>query len=102
MILPVLAIPAQARAATGPVVAQAQKVAKAVPMLPATSGLASLQDDNYLLGPGDGLELKLFDAPELSGNLDILNDGTVSLPLIGSVRLTGLSLSQANLWLTSL
>ncbi len=71
-------------------------------MLPATSGLASLQDDNYLLGPGDGLELKLFDAPELSGNLDILNDGTVSLPLIGSVRLTGLSLSQANLWLTSL
>ena len=63
---------------------------------------AALSDDSYLLGPGDLLDLKLFDAPELSGNLDVLNDGTVSLPLIGSVRLTGLSLSQASLWLTSL
>ena len=63
---------------------------------------ASLQDDTYLLGPGDQLELKLFDAPELSGNLDLLNDGTVSLPLIGSVRLTGLSLSQASQWVNSL
>ena len=62
----------------------------------------TLQDDSYLLGPGDLLELKLIDAPELSGNLDVLNDGTVSLPLIGSVRLTGLSLSQASQWLTSL
>ena len=63
---------------------------------------ATLQDDSYLLGPGDQLELKLFDAPELSGTLDVLNDGTASLPLIGSVRLTGLSLSQASQWLTSL
>ncbi|MEB3353863.1 MAG: polysaccharide biosynthesis/export family protein [Cyanobacteriota bacterium] len=65
-------------------------------------GTRSLQDDTYLLGPGDRLELKLFDAPELSGSLDVLNDGTVSLPLIGSVRLTGLSISQASAWLTSL
>ena len=63
---------------------------------------ASLQDDTYLLGPGDQLELKIFDAPELTGNLDLLNDGTVSLPLIGSVRLSGLSLSQATQWVTSL
>ena len=58
--------------------------------------------DSYLLGPGDVLELKLFDAPELSGNLEILNDGTVSLPLLGSVKLTNLSLSQAMPWLTIL
>ena len=62
----------------------------------------TLQEDSYLLGPGDLLELKLFDAPELSGNLDVLNDGTASLPLIGSVRLTGLSLFQASQWFTSL
>ncbi|MEB3276223.1 MAG: polysaccharide biosynthesis/export family protein, partial [Cyanobacteriota bacterium] len=37
------------------------------------------QEDAYLLGPGDVLELKLFDAPELSGNVEILNDGTASL-----------------------
>ncbi len=62
----------------------------------------SFKDDAYLLGAGDLLELKLFDAPELSGNLDILNDGTVSLPLIGSVRVNGLTLSQAQMWFTSL
>ena len=100
---PVLAtIPVQARAASGPVVAQFQMVAQAVPAAPTPAGLATLQDDSYLLGPGDGLDLKLFDAPEFSGALEVLNDGTVSLPLIGSVRLTGLSLSQVNLWLTSL
>jgi polysaccharide export outer membrane protein len=100
---PVLAtVPLQARAASGPVVAQFQMVAQAVPVGPTPAGLATLQDDSYLLGPGDGLDLKLFDAPEFSGALEVLNDGTVSLPLIGSVRLTGLSLSQVNLWLTSL
>lgn len=86
-----LVLPLRAGGADGQVVGQA---------MPAQ--LATLQDDSYLLGPGDGLDLKLFDAPELSGSLEILNDGTASLPLIGSVRLTGLSLSQANLWLTSL
>ena len=60
------------------------------------------QEDAYLLGPGDGLLLTIFDAPELSGPLDILNDGTVALPLIGNVRLTGLSTSQASAWLTAL
>lgn len=64
--------------------------------------LAVSQDDTYLLGPGDQLELKLFDAPELSGSVEILNDGTASLPLLGNVRLTGLSLSQSSFWLTSL
>jgi len=73
---------------------------------PATSRLtgtaASLQDDSYLLGPGDQLELRLYDAPELSGQLTLLNDGSAMLPLLGSVRLTGLSLGQASQWLTLL
>ena len=60
------------------------------------------QDDAYILGAGDSLDLKLFDAPELSGGLDVLNDGTVSLPLIGSVRVQGLTLSQAQQWFTTL
>jgi polysaccharide export outer membrane protein len=74
------------------------------PQVPArtASTAVSLHDDAYLLGPGDQLDLKLFDAPELSGTVDVLNDGTASLPLVGSVRLTGLSLNQATLWITSL
>jgi polysaccharide biosynthesis/export protein len=60
------------------------------------------QDDAYILGAGDGLDLRLYDAPELSGPVEVLSDGTASLPLIGSVRLTGLTLSQASFWLTTL
>ena len=57
---------------------------------------AALQGDVYLLGPGDVLELKLFDAPELSGSLEVLNDGSVALPLVGSVGVSGLTLQQAS------
>lgn len=60
------------------------------------------QEDAYILGAGDGLFLVLYDAPELSGPIDVLSDGTASLPLIGSARLTGLTLSQANAWLTTI
>ena len=57
-----------------------------------------VQNDIYIIGPGDILELKLFDAPELSGPLEVLNDGSVSLPLVGPVRLSGLTIQQASVW----
>ena len=55
-----------------------------------------LQGDVYIIGPGDVLELNLLDAPELSGALDVLSDGSVSLPLVGSVVLSGMTLEQAS------
>lgn len=61
-----------------------------------------LDADAYIIGPGDVLELKLFDAPDLSGQLEVLNDGSVPLPLIGSVRVTGLTLQQATFWVQQL
>lgn len=60
------------------------------------------QDDPYILGPGDGLSLRFLAATELSSTFDLLNDGTASLPLLGNVRLTGLTLSQASQWLSKL
>jgi polysaccharide export outer membrane protein len=68
----------------------------------APSSTAVPQDDLYTLGPGDGLELRFYGATELSGPLEVLSDGTASLPLIGPVRLQGLTLPQANLWLQGL
>ena len=49
---------------------------------------------------GDVLDLKLFDAEELSGLVP--NDGSVPLPLLGSVRLVALTLQQATLWVKQL
>ena len=63
---------------------------------------AAVQEDAYIIGPGDVLELKLFDAEELSGSLEVLNDGTVPLPLVGSVRVVGLTLQQATFWFRTL
>ena len=61
-----------------------------------------LQSDVYVIGPGDVLGLELFDASDLSGPLDVLSDGSVSLPLVGSVVLSGLTLQQASTWLREL
>ncbi len=54
------------------------------------------QKNFYLIGPGDILELTLLDAPEFSGEYKVLNDGTIPLPLIGSINLRNLSISQAS------
>ena len=45
--------------------------------------------DAYIIGPADVLDLKLFDAEELSGALEVLNDGSVPLPLVGSGQYLG-------------
>ena len=65
-------------------------------------GQANDQEDAYILGPGDGLSLRFLAANELSGPFNLLSDGTASLPLLGNVRLNGLTLSQASLWLETL
>ena len=70
---------------------------------PSSTGFeTTLQDDAYILGSGDGLSLRFLAVEDLSGPLEILNDGTASLPLLGSVMLSGLTLSQASLWLETL
>ena len=60
------------------------------------------QEDAYILGPGDELSLRFLAANELSGPFNLLSDGTASLPLLGNVRLNGLTLSQASQWLETL
>jgi polysaccharide export outer membrane protein len=63
-----------------------------------------INQDAYILGPGDQVQLTVLDpgAKELSGTFDILNDGSASFALLGSVVLAGLTLNQAQLWLQSL
>lgn len=56
----------------------------------------NLNKNFYLLGPGDILNLKLFGAPEFSGEYKILNDGTVTFPLIGNIKINNLSINNAS------
>jgi polysaccharide export outer membrane protein len=70
---------------------------------PGANPYPALDTDLYILGPGDQLALRFLDpsAGDIGGNFEVLNDGTATLALIGSVQLTGLTLGQANRWLTS-
>jgi polysaccharide biosynthesis/export protein len=69
-----------------------------------TPNASALGLDAYILGPGDKLQLTLLDpgVSNLSGTLEILNDGSASLALLGSVVLQGLTVNQASNWLRTL
>lgn len=56
-----------------------------------------LQSDTYRIGIGDVLRLDLDAHPELGReSVPVLPDGTVALPLIGAVRVEGLTAAQAS------
>jgi polysaccharide export outer membrane protein len=48
-----------------------------------------------VIGPGDDLEITVYGAPDLSGHARVSGDGNISMPLIGYVRIAGLSSSEA-------
>jgi len=65
---------------------------------PATTDKASRTETNssaLVLGPGDELDVTVYGAPDLSGHTRVSSDGNISIPLIGYVRVGGLSSSEA-------
>lgn len=51
----------------------------------------------YTLGPGDAIQVDIFNVPEYSGSngqYEVLVDGTINMALIGVVRVEGLTISQ--------
>jgi len=48
-----------------------------------------------LLGPGDEVDITVYGAPDLSGHTRVSGDGNISMPLIGYIRVAGLSSSEA-------
>lgn len=55
-----------------------------------------VNEDVYILGPGDLLKIVFFGDDALSGQYKILNNGVLTLPLIGAVNVSNLSLEQAS------
>jgi polysaccharide export outer membrane protein len=50
---------------------------------------------NYRLSPGDLIYVKIFQEDDISSSLRIGEDGTIAFPLIGSVKVGGLTVAQA-------
>jgi polysaccharide export outer membrane protein len=64
--------------------------------LRATTSTDLLADEglDYLIGKQDLLEIRVFDLEELSQTVRVSGDGFISLPLLGRVRVAGLTKTQ--------
>jgi polysaccharide export outer membrane protein len=54
--------------------------------------------EEYILGPGDRIQIDIFNVPEYSGDNgkhQVQLDGTLNLPLIAHVKVQGLTLAEA-------
>ena len=57
------------------------------------SETAVFEDNSvFTLGPGDGIRIRVYDHPDLSGSFNIDDTGRISLPLILGMNTQGLTL----------
>jgi len=57
--------------------------------------VASADEPNYLLGPGDMLKITVYNNPDLTLETRLTETGTISFPLLGEVELGGMTASAA-------
>ncbi len=79
---------------TVPSSAPARNLPPAIPAERAPSEASA--ESNYTLGGGDQIRLDIFQVDEYSGDYPVLVDGTISLPLVGNVKVSGLTLKEAS------
>jgi protein involved in polysaccharide export with SLBB domain len=64
------------------------------PSVPTPGNLVN-NNESYILGPGDIIQTNFFNVPEYNGTVQVMPDGTVNLPVVGSVTVSGMTLKQA-------
>lgn len=61
---------------------------------PGAAGQAPVATADYRLGPRDGVEIEVFEVPELNAELRVADDGSITLPVVGSVPAAGLTAGE--------
>jgi len=61
-----------------------------------------LAGNNYIVGPGDVLNISVYDNDEMTTTVQIAPDGTIVMPLLGRVTVKNLTVSQVGENLTGL
>lgn len=79
---------------------KAQQPAKAATPAPASAAPTTLQQNlatssDYQIREGDMVQVSVFNEPELAAGGRVRNDGTIQCPLIGGMRIVGLTQSGA-------
>jgi len=73
---------------------QATPPSSAAPAKEATAPIPA-QSKEYTLGEGDKVRVTIYQVADLSGDFLVLADGTLTLPLIGSVKVEGMTVTEA-------
>jgi len=87
-----LAIPAGAQNASGNAKDKSDAVAMASatnPRVAAPLPVSATDDPDYVIGPGDMLNISVWKEPDISGTVPVRPDGKVSLPLLSDVQAAG-------------
>ncbi len=66
----------------------------ASPAAPAAAPNTGAVSPDYLIGPGDQLEINVWKEPTLSGTLPVRPDGMISLSLVGDLPASGMTPTQ--------
>ena len=51
-------------------------------------------NDEYLVGPGDSLEILVWKEPDLSRSYAVRIDGRISVPLLGDIKVSGKTIAE--------
>ncbi len=62
---------------------------------PVAAAASATDRSEYVIGPGDVIKVSVFQNPDLGLEARVNENGTIRFPLIGSVRIGGLSVSNA-------
>ena len=75
---------------------------ESAPLAPMNSALSSNSGSayRYRLGPGDQLSMTVFKMEGYEAKVEVLSDGTISLPRIGTIQVWGLTLEEARQTIT--
>lgn len=59
------------------------------------AGLAHAVESDYVLGPGDVININVFQSPEMAVQTRVSDSGSITYPLLGSVKIGGLTVREA-------
>lgn len=62
---------------------------------PAAAPVEAPEAPEYTLGPGDIVRITVYNSPDLTTEAEVSQNGTIGFPLIGSVKIGGLTRAEA-------